>query len=63
MWKKAHWEFGKREVEVEPGGFVEDALSPSELAEAMAHAGLAAGLPALEVQRTITSALGVEGAA
>ncbi|MBV9747824.1 MAG: bifunctional DNA primase/polymerase [Acetobacteraceae bacterium] len=34
------------------------ALGLRELAEAMAHAGLAAGLPGPEVQRTIASALG-----
>lgn len=34
------------------------ALSPAEIAEAMAHAGLAAGLDAIEVQATIASAIG-----
>ena len=37
---------------------VEDVLSPNELAEAMAHAALASGLPPVEIQRTIASALG-----
>jgi hypothetical protein len=33
-------------------------LSPTEIASAMAHAGIAAGLDVAEVQATIASALG-----
>jgi Bifunctional DNA primase/polymerase, N-terminal len=36
--------------------------SPGEVAEAMAHAGLAAGLPVREVQATLTSAIRARGA-
>ena len=40
----------------------EGALSPRELAAALAHAALAAGLPPLEIERTIASALGAGAA-
>lgn len=41
----------------------EGALSPYEVAEGMAHAALASGLPPLEAQRTIASALDAGAAA
>jgi hypothetical protein len=37
------------------------AVTSGEIAGAMAHAGIAAGLPAIEVERTIASALAARG--